>query len=149
LQILPQSVESSQEFEIRTELEKCWNFFLDLRNIGLCIPGCESVILLDSGIAQLKIKLKVGYLSRTFEIKAKLNEVQRPSRISFSGEGPDAEISGALDFSSGEGSVKVKYGIEIKPSSVIGKTAVTMMGKDLVRKQASQFASCVKAKLEG
>jgi len=43
--------------------------------------------------------------------------------------------------------VGVKYRIEIRPVSVTGKTAIAMIGKDLVKKQATEFALCVKSKL--
>lgn len=74
--------------------------------------------------------------------------------MSFSAEGSDAEIKGIVDLiSEGAGrkdfeNTIVKYNIEIKPISVTGKTAISMIGKDLVRKQASEFATCVKSKLE-
>ena len=108
----------------------------------------ESVSKIDSDSAIFRIKLKVGYLSRTFEIKAKLKDVFSPDRVAFSGEGSDAEIRGNLELKEQSTSVSVKYRLEIRPVSVTGKTAIAMIGKDLVKKQASEFASCVKAKLE-
>ncbi len=120
-----------------------------LANIGSCIPGCESVSKIDSNTAIFRIKLKVGYLSRTFEIKARLKDVFPPDRVTFFGEGSDAEVTGNLELKKEQSAdVSVKYRIEIRPVSVIGKTAIAMIGKDLVKKQASEFASCVKAKLE-
>lgn len=143
-------MEASEQFEVSASQTKCWTFFSDLSNIGSCIPGCESVTKIDDTTAQIRVKLKVGYLSKTFEMKAKLKEVQTPSHITFTAEGPDAEISGDLDIHSAEDNqhVAVKYKIEIRPISLMGKTAVTMMGKDIVKKQANEFASCVKTKLE-
>jgi carbon monoxide dehydrogenase subunit G len=146
---MPSTVEASEEFAISAvSQEKVWSYLTNLANIGSCIPGCESVSKIDSNTAIFRIKLKVGYLSRTFEIKARLKDVFPPDRVTFFGEGSDAEVTGNLELKDQSAGVSVKYRIEIRPVSVIGKTAIAMIGKDLVKKQASEFASCVKAKLE-
>ncbi|MGI0079478.1 MAG: CoxG family protein [Nitrososphaerales archaeon] len=142
------SVEAAEQFELNADLKECWTFFSDLSNIGSCIPGCESVTKIDDATAQFRVKLKVGYLSKTFEMKAKLKEARAPTHLRFTGDGPDAEISGDLDIAGSGDHTSVKYKIQIRAISVIGKTAVTMMGRDLVKKQASEFALCVKTRLE-
>lgn len=68
--------------------------------------------------------------------------------MKFTGEGQDAEVTGTVDLVSFSDKTKIRYNVEIKPISVTGKTAVTIIGKDLVKKQASEFASCVKSRLE-
>ncbi|HZW55245.1 MAG TPA: SRPBCC domain-containing protein [Nitrososphaerales archaeon] len=145
---MPSTVEASEEFTIAAPLERVWSFFTDLSNVGSCIPGCETVNRIDSETASFKVKVKVGYISRSFEIRARFKELIQPTHVSFFGEGSDAEISGNLDLTQNPDSVAVKYRIEIRPVSVMGKTSIAMIGKDLVKKQASEFASCVKSRLE-
>jgi uncharacterized protein len=146
---LPATVESSEEFSVDAPQDSCWAFFSDLTNIGSCIPGCESVTNLAKDSAIFKVKVKVGYISRTFQLKAKLVETNAPSHLSFCAQGSDAEVTGKLSIERRETDrVSIKYSVEIRPISVTGKTAVAMMGKELVRKQASEFATCVKARLE-
>ncbi len=146
---MPSSVEASEEILVKSDLGKCFSFFTDLANIGSCIPGCEKVDPIDSTTANFKVKLKVGYISKTFELKAKLKEVKPNEELSFSAEGSDADIGGHVDLSQREeGTIGIRYTIEIKPLSVTVKTAISMIGKDLVKRQAREFASCVKQKLE-
>lgn len=118
--------------------------------MGSCIPGCESVQLLDSLSAIFKIKFKIGYLSKTFELRAKILEKTYPFRLKFAGSGQDAEIEGNIELQAKEekAGTLIRYSIEIVPISATGKTALTLVGKDIVRKQTTEFASCVKAKLE-
>ncbi len=142
------SVQASEEFEVNASQGKCWTFFSILSNVGNCIPGCESVQSIDESSAVFKVKLKVGYLSKTFELKAKIVEKIEGTRMKFTGEGQDAEVTGTVDLVSFSDKTKIRYNVEIKPISVTGKTAVTIIGKDLVKKQASEFASCVKSRLE-
>ena len=103
---------------------------------------------IDESSAIFRVKLKVGYLSKTFELKAKVDEKIVGTRMKFIGEGQDAEVTGSVDLGSFSDKTKIRYSVEIRPISVIGKTAVAMLGKDLVKKQASEFASCVKSRVE-
>ncbi len=113
--------------------------------MGHCIPGCEEVRPIDDKNALFKIKFKVGYLSKTFELKAKIVEITPPTLMKFTGSGQDAEIAGRLELTPLETRTCIKYTIEIVPISATGKTALTLLGKETVRKQTSEFASCVKA----
>ncbi|MHB1907916.1 MAG: CoxG family protein [Nitrososphaerales archaeon] len=142
------NLEAVEEIEISASVSKCLEFFKSIENVGSCIPGSEEVRSLGEGSASFKIRLKVGYISKVFELRAKINAITG-EQMSFSAEGSDAEIQGSVKMTFlGENLTKINYKIEIKPTSVMGKTAVSMIGKDLIRKQANEFASCVKKKLE-
>jgi carbon monoxide dehydrogenase subunit G len=142
-------VEATEEILVNSDLDRCFSFLTDLANIGSCIPGCEKIDPIDSRSANFKVKLKVGYISKTFELRARLKDVKTNKELSFIAEGSDAEIVGHVDLAQKEnGIVGIRYSIGIKPVSVTGKTAISMIGKDLVKKQASEFSSCVKQRLE-
>jgi carbon monoxide dehydrogenase subunit G len=145
---LPQSVEASQEIQLHTELGKCFSFFTDLVNIGACIPGCEQVLPHNPSSATFKVRIKVGYISKSLELRARFTDIRPMEHVSFTAEGSDAEITGRVDFAAKESGVTVRYAIEIRPLSVTGRTAISMVGKDLVAKQASEFATCIRQKLE-
>jgi carbon monoxide dehydrogenase subunit G len=140
--------QATEQFDIGNSLQECWKFVSDLANVGRCIPGCEEVHPVDDRNALFKIKFKVGYLSKTFELKAKIVEITPPTFMKFTGSGQDAEIAGRLELTPLESRTGIKYTIEIVPISATGKTALTLLGKETVRKQTVEFASCVKAVLE-
>ena len=142
------TVSAAEDFLIQSGINQCWDFVSSLKNVGYCIPGCESVTQIDSNTANFKVKLRVGYISRTLDLRAKILQARAPNHFAFMGQGVDAEISGAIDLSPQGMQTRLTYKIEIVPISVTGKTAVTMMGKDLVKKQAREFAACVRSKLE-
>lgn len=147
---MPTSFQASEEITVQSNPSKCFQFFTDLSNIGSCIPGCELVTPIDFRSAIFKVRVKVGYISKAFELKARLLDLRPGEHLSFIGEGSDAEIKGIVDLNPKEqdASTLVKYSIEIRPISVTGKTAISMIGRELVKKQASEFATCVKKKLE-
>jgi carbon monoxide dehydrogenase subunit G len=141
-------VKASEEFEVKNTRDEAWAFFSDLAKIGSCIPGCESIEMLDSDNAIFKVKVRVGYVSRTFEMKARLVRRQKPSEIVFEAEGSDGKINGEITIDAPvANSTRIKYALEISAASVIGRTALSMMGKELIRKQTREFASCVESKL--
>jgi carbon monoxide dehydrogenase subunit G len=146
---LPSSVEAREEILVNSGIMRCFDFFRNLSNIGACIPGCEQVEPIDSSSAKFKVKLKVGYISKTFELKAKLVIIKANEELSFTAESSDAEVNGRVYLSNENNEMtRVRYDLQIKPISAIGRTAISMIGKDLVSKQASEFALCVKKKLE-
>jgi carbon monoxide dehydrogenase subunit G len=147
---MPSTISSASEFRVNSDPERCWEFFTSLQNIGSCIPGCESVTLLDENTALFKVKVSVGYISKTFELKARLKDMVPGSKASFVGEGRDAAVEGTIAIrSEGQsGGTNLGYSLQIRPLSPMGRAAMGMFGGDLVKKQAESFASCVKAKLE-
>jgi carbon monoxide dehydrogenase subunit G len=144
------SFHASERFEVENSLQDCWKFVSVLSNVGSCIPGCEEVRPVNDSTAFFRIKFKVGYLSKSFELKAKILETRPPSFLKFVGSGQDAEIGGEIELNSQEGASKteIKYTIEINPISATGKTALTLIGKEIVRKQTNEFATCVRTTLE-
>jgi carbon monoxide dehydrogenase subunit G len=147
---MPSTIDSVSEFQVHADPKRCWDFLASLPNIGSCIPGCESVTPVDDKTAVFAVKVSVGYVSKTFELKARFVEIIPESHVSFSGEGKDAEIVGTVDMrpSNQPGIISVRYSLQIRPVSTVGRTAVALFGGDLARKQAELFANCVKAKLE-
>ncbi len=144
-------VETKENFDVRAGQMRSWDFFSNISSLAACIPGCESIVVLDDRSARLRVRLKVGYISKSFELKTTLNEMRPPFYLSFTGESPDATITGTLELESekteGE-SCHVSYTLQIRALSVTGKTAIAMIGKDLVRRQATEFANCVSSKLK-
>lgn len=147
---MPSTIDSTSEFQVNSDTKRCWDFLTSLQNIGSCIPGCESVTPIDEKSAVFRVKVSVGYVSRTFELKARFLQITPETHVSFRGEGKDAEIMGTVDIRPGNqpGITSVRYGLQVRPVSTVGRTAVAMLGGDLVRKQAESFANCVKTKLE-
>lgn len=105
---------------------------------------------LDDGTAVFRVKVSVGYISKTFELKARLKDMVPGSRASFVGEGKDASVEGTIAIrpEGQPGGTTLGYSLQIRPLSAMGRAAMGMFGGDLVKKQAEAFATCVKAKLE-
>lgn len=108
------------------------------------------MIPVDDKSAVLKVKFSVGYVSKTFELRVRFKDMVPDSLVSFVGEGSDAQVVGTVSLKTGSrpGSTVLGYKIQIRPLSAIGRTAVTLLGRELVKSQTESFAGCVRAKLE-
>ena len=71
------------------------------------------------------------------------------SHIAFSAVVRDTEVVGVVDMQPANelGVVEVRYRIQVRPISTLGRTAVAVFGRDIVRRQADEFAHCVKNKV--
>lgn len=105
---------------------------------------------LGDGTALFRVKVSVGYISKSYELKTKFKEIVPNTRISFVGEGKDAEVMGTVLVKPGShpGSTALVCTLQIRPLSTVSRAAITMFGGDFVKKQADAFTSCIKAKLE-
>jgi carbon monoxide dehydrogenase subunit G len=142
-------VQSSEDFVIDASIDKVRGFFSVLKNILDCIPGCEEVIQSSPMRAQLKIKVKLGYVSKTLEMDVSMSGSEDANEFVFTGNSEDAEIHGKLTFDAQkDNSTKVTYSLEVVATSSMARTALAFMGKDFVNKQTRFFADCVTAKIK-
>lgn len=136
-------VESSEVFTVDASLNWAWDFFKDLSNIGQCIPGCEEVRSVQPRKALFKIKLKVGYISKTITMDVSVTDSKPPQQLVFKGASDDARIVGRLDLVENGSATQLRYSLSIEATSALARTAITFMGKDFVRTQTQLFAECV------
>jgi len=64
----------TETFSIDTPIQKLYNFILDAKTVGSCIPGCESVELISEDEYDSIIKTKVGIISAKFKVRTKISE---------------------------------------------------------------------------
>ena len=139
-------VESSETFIVDKPMERVLPFFKDLANIGNCIPGCEGVIPSDKNTAKFKVKMKLGYISKSINMDVSLAEL-KPNELTFRGTSEDARIVGRLNFETMQDGTRVSYTLSIEAASALARTWLAFMGKDFVKNQTQLFVSCVRAKI--
>ena len=141
--------ESSKSFTISKPISACWSFISNVSNVGKCIPGCEEVKEESSTVANIKVKLKVGLLSKSIKLKVWISESTPPNRMKFEGTSDDAILKGDVTLQSqSDTSTTIIYKLSLRSLSTLASTALAMLGKGLGDQQAEQFISCVKKNLE-
>jgi len=121
-------------------IDKLFDLLLYPETIMTCLPGAESVKLLDETTYECVVKQKVG----PFSVKAKsvnrLTNVQKPTHLEIEGEGEDVtklghfKQKGVVDLREvSPGSVEITYKVDV---SIVGKLA--MFGDRVMRAKAKQ-----------
>jgi uncharacterized protein len=141
-------------FTLKAPMEKLFDFMLKPETLANCLPGAESVNLLDDKTYECVMKQKVGPISVKLKFVNRLTWVERPTHIEVEGEGEDVTKLGhfkqktVVDFKEVlPGQVEVKYRTDV---SIVGKLA--MFGDRIMRSKARQveeeFTKALRERLE-
>ena len=84
-------------FEIAAPIDVVFNRMNNVGDVGYCISGVKRVEVLNDRESQWKIQQRIGFMARTFDLRAKISELEPPNRIAFVASGQDVEIEGELE----------------------------------------------------
>ena len=83
-------------FVINTPQEKVWEFLFDIPKLSQCIPGIESVEVVDDKTYRGKLVVRVGPIKSEFGGTVVLTEVDAPNRIAGTVEGDDKSSASSV-----------------------------------------------------
>jgi carbon monoxide dehydrogenase subunit G len=140
-------------FVINAPQEKVWNFLFDIPKLSQCIPGIESVEIMDDKTYRGKLVVRVGPIKSAFTGGVKLTEVNAPDRIAGTVEGDDkssassvkATFTGTLKAM--EGGTEAAFEVEANLRGRLaqfGGPVITATAKKLT----AEFAKCLRERLE-
>ncbi len=145
---LPFSVpQDSVAFEVKAPPEQVWAFLSDMRKIGGCVPGVESVEILDETHARWNLKVKIGPLSQTFVVITETLEQVPLSRGRFRGTAENMEIEGTVELSPQGNTTRVQYTMSVHAKGPLARIMDNFM-KSRLKGQTEEFAANVRKALE-
>src|SRR4030042_3716245 len=141
-------------FTINAPIDKLFDFLLKPDTIMTCLPGAESVKMLDDTTYECVVKQKVGPISAKLKFLNRRTKGERPTHIEVEGEGEDGTKLGHFKQKSivdlkevSPGKVEIKYKTDV---SIVGKLA--MFGDRIMRAKAKdtekEFTKRLKEKLK-
>ena len=83
-------------FVIKAPQDKVWEFLFDIPKLSQCVPGIESVEVVDDKTYRGKLVVKVGPIRSEFGGTVTLTEVEAPNRIVGSVEGDDKSSASSV-----------------------------------------------------
>jgi len=86
-------------FVIKAPQEKVWEFLFDIPKLSECVPGIESVEVVDDKTYRGKLVVKVGPIKSSFSGIVTLVEVDAPNRIAGTVEGDDKSSASSVKAS--------------------------------------------------
>jgi len=142
----------SGSFEFNTPIEEAFDFLTEPASIGGCIPDLEKIEILDSKSFNAKIKVGVGFVRGSFDLKCNVLELNRPlhSKISIEGSGISGKIKTQISFDLQEkssNSTQINWTADAEISGLI-----TGLGETILRKttegKVQEILNKIKEKLE-
>jgi len=86
-------------FVINAPQDKVWEFLFDIPKLGECVPGIESVEVVDDKTYKGRLVVKVGPIKSSFSGTVNLTEVDAPNRIAGTVEGDDKSSASSVKAS--------------------------------------------------
>jgi uncharacterized protein len=145
----------SEEFRIAQQPASLWTFFEQPTLVARCIPGVESISVIDDDNFQVRATQSIGPMNATFDAKVTVLERVPNELIRFRATG--RSVRGAV------GNIRAENAVHLKPDGdgtavvvhgeVILAGALGSVGQKVVAKQAgkvtAQFAGNLERALSG
>lgn len=141
-------------FTVAAPIDKLFDFMLKPESIMTCVPGTESVRVIDDTTYECVVKQRVGIITAKLKFVNKMTKIEKPTHIEIEGEGEDVTKLGhfknktSVDLKEvSPGTVEVTYKSNV---SIVGKLA--MFGDRIMRAKAKdtekEFTKNLQAKLK-
>jgi carbon monoxide dehydrogenase subunit G len=140
-------------FVINAPQDKVWEFLFDIPKLSQCVPGIESVDVVDEKIYRGKLVIKVGPIKSAFSGIVTLTEVDAPNRIAGTVEGDDkssassvkATFTGTLKTI--EGGTEAAFEVEANLRGRLAQFGGPVINAT-AKKLTAEFAKNLRAQLE-
>jgi carbon monoxide dehydrogenase subunit G len=140
-------------FIINAPHDKVWDFLFDIPELSRCVPGIESVEVVDEKTYRGKLVVRVGPIKSEFSGKVTLTEIHPPNQIAGNVEGDDkasassvkATFTGTLTpvADGTEAAFEVDANLRGRLAQ-FGGAVITATAKKLT----AEFSKCLKERLE-
>jgi carbon monoxide dehydrogenase subunit G len=125
-------------FTVDAPMDKLFDFMLKPESIMTCVPGTESVRIIDDTSYECIVKQRVGIITAKLKFVNRMTKIEKPTHIEIEGEGEDVTKLGhfknktVVDLKEvSPGKVEVAYKSDV---SIVGKLA--MFGDRIMRAKA-------------
>jgi len=140
-------------FVINASQEKVWELLFDIPRLSKCVPGIESVEVVDEKTYRGKLVVKVGPIKSQFSGVVTLTEVEPPQHIAGSVEGDDKASASSVKAGFSGTLTSVAAGTEaafVVDLNLRGRLA--QFGGPVIsataKKMTAEFAKNLRAELE-
>lgn len=139
---------AEKTFMVARPIDTVWDFLSDLVKVGSCLPGCESVKVLNDTESEWTIKVKLGPVTKTIQARAQTTENTPPHRAAFIADAQELHMEGSLDLRSvSPGETEVVYRSIAKAKGPLEKLLEQIVASRLDG-DAEAFVNNVRTKIE-
>ncbi len=143
-----------EEFEVKANLERAWEFFSDPKFVVPCIPGAELTQIREDGSFDGVVKVKLGAVALNFVGTMKYEKLDKENKIMIlTGEGKEKGGAGRA-----KAKIESVFNQENEALKITVTTTVDISGKilqygrgmfeQIAKQHFMQFSACAKSYLE-
>ncbi len=140
--------EGTVTFDVRVPQDRAWAFLSDMQKVGSCVPGVESIRVVDQRRAKWTLKIKIGPLSQRIQVDTETLEQVPPSRARFKGVADNMEMMGTIELAPAGDATHITYTMAATAKGPLARIIDNLM-KSRLKQQSDEFAANVKKALEG
>jgi carbon monoxide dehydrogenase subunit G len=144
------AVKVEQSFEIAEPRERLWEFFEQVDEVAKCVPGVESVEVIDADNSKVRVTQSVGPMTATFDLKMRITEREPNERMQFTaigravkGAAGNLRSSNTVTLQSTDAGTRVNLVADLAMGGVLGS-----VGQKVIAKQATAVTRDFMSSLE-
>ena len=132
-------------------VEQVFDLLLDPAALAACMPGCQELLLVETGLYRMKMKVILAALTGDFAGTVRISQLNRPAsfHMEIEGSGKIGHLKGGglLSFTSaGNAATAVAYQGDVQIGgtlAAVGQRLIDATSKMMIRK----FFACLASKL--
>jgi len=148
-------VKVQESFVIDEPRERLWEFFEQVDQVARCVPGVESVEVLDEENSKVRVTQSVGPMTATFDLKMRITERTPHEHLQFTaigravkGAAGNIRTTNTVRLAEAEEGTRIELESDLAMGGVLGS-----VGQKVVAKQAGQvtkqFSDALERALKG
>lgn len=137
------------EFTVADDVDRVWDFLLDVERIAPCMPGAEITEHVDERTWKGKVNVKFGPVSLAFSGSVEMTERDdRNHRVVLSARGMEQKGKGAATASvtswlePGDGTTRVKMQADLTLTGTVAQLSRGLL-PEVSKKLTAEFANCL------
>ncbi len=137
---------------IAAPMATVWEFLVDPHHVGPCMPGFQSVEVVDDRTFKARVGVGIAAIKATFNLEVTMVEVTPPShaRVTAHGVAPVSavDIESVMELSGdGDGTTTLQWSAHVVVSGTLASMGARMMN-GAAQKMTAQFFNCLQEQLE-
>jgi len=136
---------------INAPIEKVWTFLMDPRQVGPCMPGFQSVEVIDDKNFKARVGVGVGLVKATFTMDMAMVDLDPPNRATVKAHGvapaSAVDMTSTMNLSDAGGATSLRWSADVTVSGTLASLGARLM-QSTAQKMTGQFFRCLQEKLE-
>jgi carbon monoxide dehydrogenase subunit G len=137
---------------LQGERDRLWEFLTDPAAVAGCVPGFESLEVIDPTRFKATVKAGIGPVRGKFAFDVTWQELTEPSRARMTAQGKApgsaVSVSSSMDLSeAADGGTDLAWSADVVVHGMIASMGARLLS-GFAEKQTQQFFECLRARLD-